>query len=502
MADLEQTKITDLKQLYIDGRWVDPEEGGSFEVIDPGTEQVIARVGAATKVDVDKAVEAAVRAQKEWGRTTGTQRAVYLRAIAQGIRERQSELAELEVRDNGKPLPEADWDVGDAAGCFDYYAGAAEELEQRQGQEITLPDDRFTTRVYHEPVGPSGLIIPWNYPLLMAAWKVAPALAAGCTTILKPSELTPLAALELARIVEKADLPPGVFQVLTGFGPEAGAPLVEHPLLRKVAFTGSVPTGRKVMSGCAQQIKNLSLELGGKSPLLVFPDVDIEAAVEWIMFGIFWNQGQVCSATSRLLVHSAIADKLLARLAEAAAQIPIGYGLDDGVKLGPLVSAQQLTKVEGYVQQAVADGARVLTGGGRPKSFEKGYYFEPTVLVDVPESSVAWKEEIFGPVLVVATFDSDDEALRLANDSPFGLAAAVMSDDRERCRRISRHLEAGIVWVNCSQPTFTEAPWGGVKESGIGRELGSWGLANYLEVKQVTSYESREPWGWYLGQGE
>lgn len=485
-------------QLFINGRWVDPQEKGRFETLDPASEEVITEVGAATRRDLEAAVQASLRAQRDWARTTGAQRANYLRAIANGIRERAQELSRLEVLDNGKPLPEAEWDIGDAAGCFDFYAELADELETKQGHEISLPDERFSTRIYYEPVGPAGLIIPWNYPLLMAAWKVAPALAAGCTTVLKPSELTPLTALELAGIVAQCGLPPGVFNLLTGLGPEAGAPLVQHPDLRKLAFTGSVPTGRGVMSGAAQQIKNVSLELGGKSPFLVFDDVDVEAAVEWIMFGIFWNQGQVCSATSRLIVQQGVAEKLLARLAEEAAKIPIGQGLSEGVKLGPLISAPQRAKVEGYVKQAIDEGAKLLVGGKRPPGFAKGYFYEPTILTEVPLDSTAWREEIFGPVLSVRTFEKEMDAVRWANDSPYGLAAAVMTGDREKCRRLVRELEAGIVWVNCSQPTFTEAPWGGVKESGIGRELGQWGLDNYLEVKQVTSYETQEAWGWYL----
>ncbi len=486
-----------MKQLFIAGEWVEPKRGERFAALDPATEEPIDEVGAATYEDVEAAVAASVKAQKSWGKTTGAQRAAILRGIAEGIKKRQDELGRLEVRDNGKPLPEALWDVGDAAGCFEFYAGLAEELDRRQGTAIQVPDERFSSKVYHEPVGPSGLIIPWNYPLLMAAWKVAPALAAGCTCVLKPSELTPLSALELGPIAVEAGLPPGVLNIITGFGRDAGSPIASHPQLRKVAFTGSVPTGRSVMQAGAQAIKTVSLELGGKSPFLVFEDADLEAAVEWIMFGIFWNQGQVCSATSRLFVHEKLAPALTERLAAEAQRICIGNGLDEGVKLGPLVSAPQRQRVESFVQQAVADGGQVVTGGRRP-TFERGYFYEPTILTNLPETSTAWREEIFGPVLCVATFANEDEAVRRANDSPYGLAAAVMSADTARCERVARDLEAGIVWINCSQPTFTEAPWGGMKESGVGRELGTWGLENYLETKQVTAYNSKDPWGWYL----
>jgi len=482
--------------LFIDGQWVRPLQKQSFEVINPATEEVLAQVAAATAEDVDRAVAAARRAQPAWGATRGAERATYLRALAQKIRDQLGPLSQLEVHDNGKPLPEAEWDIGDAAYCFDMYAGLAEELDARQGEPVALPDERFRCSLYHEPVGPAGLIVPWNYPLLMASWKVAPALAAGCTCVLKPSELTPMTALELARLSQEVGLPPGVLNVVTGLGPQAGAPLAAHPDLPKVAFTGSVPTGRAVMQAGAQAIKNVSLELGGKSPFIVFDDADLEAAVEWVLFGIFWNQGQVCSATSRLLVQQGLHDRLLQRLVHEAERIPMGPGLQAGVKLGPLVSRGQRDKVAASVHQAVGDGATLLTGGKTPEG--KGFFYPPTILLDPPLQSAAWREEIFGPVLCVRSFADESEALQLANDSRFGLAAAVMSADPQRAERVARGLQAGIVWINCSQPTFSEAPWGGMKESGTGRELGKWGLENYLETKQVTRYESAQPWGWYL----
>jgi betaine-aldehyde dehydrogenase len=334
--------------------------------------------------------------------------------------------------------------------------------------------------------------------MLMAAWKVAPALAAGCTMVLKPSELTPLTALELADIAANADLPPGVLNVVTGLGRDAGAPLSEHPGIDKLAFTGSVPTGSRIMQAAARDIKNVSLELGGKSPFIVFDDSDIDAAVEWIMFGIFWNQGEVCSATSRVLVQRGIYDRLLERLEEQTRKITIGNGLQDGVLLGPLVSRGQYDKVHEAVERGLSEGARLVTGGGRPAHLSKGYFMEPVVFADVPADAYIWNEEIFGPVVCVRAFDDEVEAVRSANDSRFGLAAAVMSRDLARCERVARALRAGIVWINCSQPTFTEAPWGGYKQSGIGRELGEWGLNNYLETKQITRYDSDKPWGWYI----
>ncbi len=350
------------------------------------------------------------------------------------------------------------------------------------------------------PVGVAGAIIPWNYPLLMAAWKVAPALAAGCTMVLKPSELTPLSALVLADVAHEALLPAGVLNVVTGAGLEAGAALGSHPGVDKLAFTGSVPTGRALMREAANDIKNISLELGGKSPFVVFADSDIEAAVEWIMFGIFWNQGQVCSATSRVLVEASLYARLLERLAVEAGRIRIGNGLMPGTLLGPLVSAAQRDKVASAVAAGVASGARLVCGGRVPPGLDRGYFWEPTILTGMDLDGPLWEEEIFGPVLCVAPFETEAEAVRLANDSRFGLAAAVMSADDQRCERVAAALRAGIVWINCSQPTFTELPWGGFRQSGIGRELGRWGLENYLETKQVTRFRSGRPWGWYLGR--
>ncbi|PJR13320.1 aldehyde dehydrogenase [Sinorhizobium meliloti] len=486
--------------LFIDGKWVAPVKGGTFEIVNPATEEVIHKAAAASAEDVDIAVTAARRAfdKDGWPKLSGRERARYLRAIADGIRARQGEIARLEVIDNGKPLPEADWDVADAAGCFDFYAGLAEQLDNDPEEPIALADARFTSKAVREPIGVAGTIIPWNYPLLMAAWKVAPALAAGCTVVLKPAEVTSLTALELAAVADEAGLPPGVLNIVTGAGPVAGQALIDHKAVDKLAFTGSGPVGSKIMAAAARDIKRVSLELGGKSPFVVFDDADIDEAVEWIMFGIFWNQGQVCSATSRVLVQERIYDRLLSRLIEETKKIMIGNGLEEGVLLGPLVSRRQYEQVLRAIEAAKAAGATIACGGKRPEGFDRGYYLEPTILTDVPLESDAWREEIFGPVLCIRPFSTEDEAIELANDSRFGLAAAVMSKDDVRAERVAAAFRAGIVWINCSQPTFTEAPWGGYKESGIGRELGRWGLENYLETKQITRFVAGEKWGWYI----
>jgi betaine-aldehyde dehydrogenase len=485
-------------KLFINGRWRDAHAGGKLDVINPATERVFQQCAAGRAEDIDAAVAAAKAAMEgPWRKTTGKERAKFLRAIASEIEAKKQALAEIEVRDNGKPLPEALGDIADTAYCFNLYADYAEQLDARQGEVIAVPDARFQTRVKYVPAGVAGLIVPWNYPLLMAAWKVAPAIAAGCAVVLKPSEYTPLTALELAQIASDVELLPGVLNVVTGLGAEAGARLASHPDVRKLAFTGSVPTGISVASAAAKDVKSISLELGGKSPIIVFDDADLDQVVEWVMFGIFWNQGQVCSTTSRMIVEERAAKKLVDRLAEEAKKITIGDGMAPGVLLGPLVSKTQYDKVMRYIDVGKSE-AKLIYGGARPAHLNTGYFVEPTIFADVPVTARIWKEEIFGPVLSVATFQTEDEAIGLANDSEFGLAAAVMSGDLERAERVADAFEAGVVWINCSQPNFLEPPWGGMKKSGVGRELGTWGLNNFLEPKQITTYTTREPWGWYL----
>ncbi|GGG83831.1 betaine-aldehyde dehydrogenase [Salipiger pallidus] len=485
-------------QIFIDGAYCASASGEFFDVVDPADRKVFHHVPRGIAADIDRAVVAARRAFEEgpWPRMSGAERAGVLRRMGDEIAARTDELARLEVRDNGKPLPEAVWDIEDTAGVFHFYADLAEGLDGAE-QAITLGMDGFTSKAVKEPIGVAGAIIPWNFPMLMASWKVAPALAAGCTIVLKPSELTPCTALELGEIANKAGLPYGVLNIVTGYGDEAGQPLTEHPGVDKLAFTGSIPTGSRIMATAARDIKAVSLELGGKSPMVIFADTPLDEAVEWIMFGIFWNQGEVCSATSRVLVEAPIYDALIARLAEEARKIKIGHGLEEGVLLGPLVSQGQLEKVLAWIETGKAE-ARLVCGGGVPKGLEGGCYIEPTIFADMGKDARIWTEEIFGPVVCVKPFDTEAEAIRMANNSRFGLGAAVMSADLDRAERVARAFRAGIVWINCSQPTFTEAPWGGYKQSGIGRELGEWGLNNYLETKQITSFDRSRPWGWYL----
>ncbi|CAF2087063.1 BnaA06g20780D [Brassica napus] len=490
------------RQLFIGGQWTEPLRRQTLPVVNPATEDIIGYIPAATSEDVELAVEAARKALtrnqgKDWSKASGAVRARYLRAIAAKVTERKSELANLEAIDCGKPLDEAAWDMDDVAGCFEYYADLAQGLDSKQKAPLSLPLDTFKGYVLKEPIGVVGLITPWNYPLLMAVWKVAPALAAGCTAILKPSELASVTCLELADICREVGLPPGVLNILTGLGTEAGAPLASHPHVDKIVFTGSTATGSNIMTSAAKLVKPVSLELGGKSPIIVFDDVKIDKAVEWTMFGCFWTNGQICSATSRLLVHEKIADEFLDKLVKWTKNIKISDPFEEGCRLGPVVSKGQYERVVKFVSNARKEGATVLCGGARPGHLKKGYFVEPAIISNVTTSMEIWRDEVFGPVLCVKTFSTEDEAIQLANDSQYGLAGAVLSNDLERCDRVSKAFEAGIVWVNCSQPCFCQAPWGGTKRSGFGRELGEWGLENYLSVKQVTQYISNEPWGWY-----
>ncbi|XP_044476242.1 betaine aldehyde dehydrogenase 1, chloroplastic [Mangifera indica] len=491
-----------IRQLFINGEWREPVLKKRIPIINPATEETIGDIPAATAEDVELAVDAARKALarnkgRDWASASGAVRAKVLRAIAAKVTERKSELAKLEAIDCGKPLEEAAWDIDDVAGCFEYYADLAEGLDAKQKAPVSLPMQNFRSYVLQEPIGVVGLITPWNYPLLMATWKVAPALAAGCAAILKPSELASVTCLELADICKEVGLPSGVLNILTGLGPEAGAPLASHPHVDKIAFTGSSVTGSKVMTAAAQMVKPVTLELGGKSPIVVFEDVDLDKAAEWTLFGCFWTNGQICSATSRLLVHESIAAEFLDELVKWAKNIKVSDPLEEGCRLGPVVSEGQYEKILKFISNAKNEGATIFYGGARPQHLKKGFFVEPTIITDITTSMEIWREEVFGPVLCVKTFSTEDEAIELANDTHYGLGAAVISNDLERCDRVSKSLQAGVVWINCSQPCFCQAPWGGKKRSGFGRELGAWGLDNYLSVKQVTQYVSDEPWGWY-----
>ena len=478
--------MADTRQMFIDGAWVDAVEGEVFETHDPATGHVLATVPAADGADVDRAVRAARRAFDEgaWGSAVSErERATVLFRMASLVRDRRDELAELEVRDCGKPIADARADIDEVAFMFEYYAGWATKISG----DIPPVGPGALSLVVKEPVGVCGLIVPWNYPMLMAAQKVAPALAAGCTVVLKPAEQTPLTALELARIGADAGLPPGVLNVVTGFGPDAGAPLLVHPGVDKISFTGSKEVGKLVMRTCADQLKRVTLELGGKSPNIVFADAALAHAVPGTCNGIFGNQGEVCSAGSRVFVEASIYDEALLAMTEHAAGIRLGSGLDPATTMGPLVSEEQRDRVTGYVGIGRDEGATVAYEGRRPDDPAlAGGYFVPPVIFEARSNDLRIaREEIFGPVMTVLPFRDVDEVVRLANDTEYGLAAAIWTRDITTALTTARALRAGVVWINDSQPAPTESLWGGYKQSGIGRELGPYALDAYLETKQI-----------------
>lgn len=481
-------------RMSINGEWAESKGGKYFPVFDPSTEEVIAEVPEANESDVNRAVAAARAAfdSGPWPQTTAQERGRILFRLAERIRKESPMLAELEARNSGKPIVEAEYDIADVATCFEYYGGLSTKV---LGHVNPVPDNALSLSL-REPIGVAAQIIPWNYPLLMAAWKLAPAIAAGCTCVLKPAEQTPLTALEFAAWFADAGLPPGVVNIITGFGETAGAPLVRHPDVNKVAFTGSATVGKQIVKMAADTVKRVTLELGGKSPNIFFADADFEAAIDGALFGVFINQGEVCSAGSRILVERAIYPKFVEAMSEKAKKIRLGPPLERETKMGPLVSKEQYERVNSYLEVGKKE-AKLAAGGKRPPGMKQGYYVEPTIFCDVPNSARIAQEEIFGPVAAVIPFANEAEAIKIANDTPYGLAAAVWSRDIYKAFRVVKALRAGIVWVNHMQPTYVEAPWGGYKQSGFGRELGPWGIEEYLETKQVHINLNEQPIGWY-----
>jgi len=477
------------KRMLIDGQWVDNREGNTFPVLNPATAEEITRVAEGDHLDIDAAVAAARKAFDEgpWPRMTPVERAKIMFKLADLMEENAATLAELECLDNGKPLAvAAAADVPLAYENIRYYAGWVTKLN---GSTIDIsvpymPNAEFHAYTRREPIGVAGQIIPWNFPLLMAAWKLGPALAAGCCVVLKPAEQTPLSALLLGELIQEAGFPPGVVNIVTGYGEAAGAPLAAHPQVDKIAFTGSTEVGKMIVQAAAGNLKKVTLELGGKSPNIVFQDADMNAAVAGSAAAIFFNQGQVCSAGSRLFVQKGIFDRVVQGVSDAASKIKVGPGMNKDTEMGPLVSEEQFKRVTGYLEKGKAEGAEAVVGGNRKG--DRGYFVEPTVLVNTNPNMSVVREEIFGPVVTAMPFDDIDEIAKEANDTNYGLAAGIWTNDLSKAHKLAARLRAGSIWINCYNVFDASLPFGGYKESGWGREMGAEALSLYLETKAVT----------------
>lgn len=468
-------------QLFINNEFVDATSGKTIDAINPSTEELIATVQAASASDVDRAVEAASKAFKSWSSVTGVERGQLLRKLADATLEDKELIATVEAADSGKPRDtNALGDIEHCADVFNYYSGFADKIH---GQ-VVMDDPKVLSYVRHQPYGVVGQIIPWNYPLAMAAWKLAPALAAGNCVVLKSAENTPLSLLYFCKHLAKV-FPPGVVNIISGYGGEAGEAMASHMKISKIAFTGSTAVGKRIMRAAAESnLKNVTLECGGKSPMVVFDDADLEQSAEWAYFGIMFNAGQVCCATSRLLVQKGIYEDFLKQLAKVCEKNTIaGDALRPDVTHGPQVSKAQFDRVLGYIDIAKSEGARVVAGGTRIG--EKGYFIQPTVLGDVKPTDRVFKEEIFGPVVSVTPFDTYEEGIDLANDSDYGLGGAVFSKDITKAHLAANAIDTGYVWINSSNDQDYHLPFGGFKMSGIGSELGSYGLDAYLHPKSI-----------------
>ena len=494
----------EVRNNYINGRWQASVSGATRDVINPSNGEVIALVTDSVAEDSKQAIAAARHAfdhDGSWRRMAGPKRADMLLRIADAIAARADELAVMDTLDNGKPLREARCDVDDAVACFRYYAGL---ITKPQGGVYEVSDGFGPMHAYsmHEPVGVCALITPWNYPLLMATWKLAPALAAGNCVVFKPSEVTPLSAVALFEIFDAVGLPAGTANLVLGSGPAAGQELAASHDVDMITFTGSTRTGQTIAAAAVGNLKKVGLELGGKSPNIIFADADLEGAVEWAMIGVFFNQGEVCSAGSRILIEESIKDRFVARLAERANAMTIAPGMKDA-DMGAIVSAAQLEKVLGHIERAKQQGATLVCGGERYVEGEcaNGYFVRPTIFDNCTRDMDIVREEVFGPVVAIQTFTTEAEAIAMANDTPYGLAGGVFTSDGARALRVVKEVRAGVTWINCYNPTFNEAPWGGYKMSGYGRDLGVNGLLEYQQVKQVSINLQPGLVGWYPQRG-
>jgi len=474
--------------LLIDGKWKNAKSGKKFDVVDPATGQTIAAVAEADAADVDEAVKVARRTFETgpWSKTSPQDRSKLIWKLADLLEAHADEIAELEALDNGKPIRDArNVDLPGSYEILRYMAGWATKIN---GETITISaPGSWHAYTLREPIGVVGQIIPWNFPLMMAAWKIAPALAAGCTIVLKPAEQTPLTALRLGQLIQEAGFPDGVVNILTGFGETAGAAIAAHPDVDKVAFTGSTEVGKLIVQAAASNLKKVSLELGGKSPAVVFPDADMDVAISGTSSAIFFNMGQCCTAGSRLYAHKRVFDRLMQGVADNAGKIRVGHGLDPQTQLGPLVSDEQLKRVTGYLDAGRQQGAKVVTGGGRVG--DQGYFVQPTVLTDTKPDMSVIREEIFGPVVCAIPFDDDDldRIARTANDTSYGLAASIWTRDLGTAHKLARRIKAGTVWINTHNFGDPALPFGGYKQSGWGREMGYEAIELYTEVKAVAA---------------
>jgi acyl-CoA reductase-like NAD-dependent aldehyde dehydrogenase len=483
-------------KLFIDGVFTNSSDGKTFPTIDPSTGKPIGTVAQAGREDAAAAI-AAARAAFDDGRWSGlkpSKRAGYLNAIADGIKARAKDLAALETRDSGGTIRKTKGEVGGASYTFRVLAELAETVPLQETLPVTVAPGPSLNYVKREPLGVCAGIIPWNFPLLMAAWKIAPALAAGNTVVLKPSENSPLTALTLAEIIAEAGVPAGVVNVIPGFGPSAGEPLCQSMDVDKVAFTGSTATGRRILQLASSNIKKVTLELGGKSANIILDDADLDLAVDGALYGIFYNSGQVCSAGSRLLVHQSLHDEVIGRMIERAQRMVVGNPADPGTDMGPIISQTQLDTVERYVQTGIAEGAKLVTGGERVAvpGFEGGYFYAPTIFTGVNNKMRIAQEEIFGPVLAVIPFADDDEAAAIANDSIYGLAGGIWSRDSARAMALADRIRTGTVWINDYHLINNRYPFGGYKQSGLGREHGVQGYLEYFETKHVHVDAARD----------
>lgn len=484
MIQLHPDVITFLqgpKQLFINGEWKNSVEGRTFETINPATEEILAEVYEAGPYDVDLAVEAAAEAFEngEWTKISSYERSKLMNKLADLMERDMEILAQLDTLDNGKSINEMlSADLPNAIENLRYFAGWT---NKNYGETIPVSGE-FLNYTRHEAVGVVGQIIPWNFPIMMAMWKIAPALATGCTIILKPAEQTPLSAIYLGKLIEEAGFPKGVINIINGFGKIAGEAIVRHPKVNKIAFTGSTPVGQRIMKIAADTLKRVTLELGGKSPNIILPDADLDKAIPGVFSGIMVNQGQVCCAGSRVFIPRHMYKEVTDKLVDYANRVKLGNGLDESTTMGPLVSKRQQEIVTSYIQKGVEEGACLLVGG---KTRESGYYVTPTVFTEVEDHMTIAKEEIFGPVVVAMPYDDLEEVIERANASSYGLAAGVWTENVKHAHKVANLLKAGTVWVNCYNITNAAVPFGGYKESGFGREMGSYALSNYTEVKSV-----------------